>query len=190
MKYLVCCLLLFSISGCQTPRTNHNVNTVAFTTNPEPPPYARSLRKYSRTTTVFSNYETLYMLNVTAFSTEFYEAFEKTQNERFLAMNMLKGLKKNACFFVSIYSPNEEYNNLTNSHLWEFVLNVGANKYSSISIKKVANKDAWYPFFPYINRWSSDYIISFEVPNSDEIKPPMTLSLGTSQVKTVMEWQE
>lgn len=188
MKHVFTSILLLLSLGCQTPEDR--VSTTLFHAKPTREPYQKTMEKYSRETTVFSNYETLYMLNGTVFSTEFYEEFRKAVNERFLELNVLKDIQENATFFVSIFSPNNEYNDLSNKRIWEFNMQVGDKTYRSKLVKQIKEKESWYAFFPYINRWSSDFVISFEIPEGESIPSDskFTLSLANAEAKTLMVW--
>ncbi len=184
---LVCGLFL---SACETPIHN-GVQTVVYEMDPGTQSYQEVFKKYWRSETVYSNYETLYMINVAAFYPEFTQALNKANIERFHGLKLLKGLS-NSTFFVSIYSPHDELNNLANTHIWEFVLKIGMLEHTAATVTKIRDKDTWGPFFPFSNRWTSDYLVSFDLKDAQTLSSdtPLSLSLTNSKAKTVMSWQK
>lgn len=188
MKYFLSCSLFLSVLACET--TEPKVSTTLYDMRSSYRPYQQVLNRNSRSATVFSNYESLYVLNVAGFTPEFYEAFSNALNERLRSSEMLKEIKSNSSFFVSIYSPNDEYNDLSNQKLWEFILSVDGKEYKSKLVKKVKDRDAWSPFFTFMNRWSNEFLVVFEIPEEDKAPEhaKRTLSLSNSKAKTQMIW--
>ncbi len=182
---------MYLLVACQTPELATGVETVVYDLEPETRSYQDVLKKYLRSDTVFSNYETLYVLNVTAFLPEFQQAFKKMNEERFSELDLLKNIKSAPLFFVSIYSPHDDLNNLSNGKIWEFVLKVGIREFPVKVITKLNDKDTWSSFFPFINRWSSDYLLTFDIPDFDKSGAPdqLSLLLTNARAKTSISWQ-
>lgn len=188
MKYFFLFSLALCLLACET--SEPKVSTTLFDVKPTYEPYQKVLNKNSRSTTVFSNYESLYMLNVAGFTPEFYDAFTSALKERLRSTDMLVDIRTNSSFFVSIFSPNEEYNDLSNPKLWEFILTVDGKEYKSKLVKKIKDREAWTSFFTFMNRWSNEFLIVFEIPETDGVpeNAKRALSLSTSKVKTQMIW--
>ena len=190
MKWSHFTTILALLTSCQSPEPVNGVQTVVYDMNQGTRSYQTVLKKYWRTETVFSNYETLYVLNVAAFLPEFQQAFKKVNDERFSGLDLLKNVKSRPSFFVSIYSPKDELTILTNDRIWEFVLKVGIREFPVKAVTKLKDKDAWSTFFPFVNRWSTDYLLSFDVPNIDQLtgESPISLMLSNAKAKTAIHW--
>lgn len=68
--------------------------------------------------------------------------------------------------FVSVFTPESDYLDLDNRQLWSHSLQVGAQGASPVAIKRLFSKSAFSPFFPFVNRWTADYLILFEASSS------------------------
>lgn len=188
MKYLFHTALFLVLVACET--TGPQVTTTLHNTKASYEPYEETMEKNSRSETVFANYEQLYVMNVAGFTTEFYDSFTNALNERLRSTAMLADIRVNSTYFVSIFSPDLEYNDLGNARLWEFILTVDGREYRSSIVRKIIDRDAWAPFFSFMNRWSNEYLIVFEVPESDQVPSDAkrTLTLANSKAKTEMVW--
>jgi len=177
-----------ALSSCQTPEPEYKVSNTVFNIQDQDRPYEIVFKKHLRTTTVFFRYETLYILNAAFFSDALYDAFEKASRERFSSLNLLKNVNRNGSFVVSIFAPGDDYNDLSNDKVWEFSLKVDDKIYHAKTVKKIKDKYAWAPFFPFIDRWSTDFIISFDTPSDEVAIGDRQFALSNSKAKTIMSW--
>ena len=100
---------------------------------------------------------------------------------------MMEGLKVNLGFFVSRFSPDFEFSKLEDSKRWECLLKIGDKEFRPTAIKYLKEKDRWYSFYPYVNRWSNEYLIIFSPPQ-DLGTGPVVFSVANVLAKTVMTW--
>lgn len=68
--------------------------------------------------------------------------------------------------FVSVFTPEADYLDLDNRQLWSHSLQLGAQGASPVAIKRLFSKSAFSPFFPFVNRWTSDYLVLFDASSS------------------------
>lgn len=176
--------------SCQTGSENKEITTSFLETHKDQKPYNRVLEQYLRSTTVYYNYETLYMVSASMLSSPFYEALSRRVADHYQSTEVLKNFTVNATVFLSIYAPDYDLNDLANKRVWELFIEINGKKYPVKSVKKVKEKESWYAFFPYINHWTTDFIIIFDVPESEKLPPDskFTFSMINSQTKTTMKW--
>lgn len=187
MRPIIAITLALSLSSCDAPRSP--VSNTVFDSMDSSPTYRNAFKGATQSTTIYSKYEKLYTINASFLSREFYSALRETMAERTTNMELLQTLRSNQSLMVSIFSPSEEFNDLSNSRLWDFTLTVNGVVYRAKTVTKIKEKESWYPFFPYISRWSSDFLIVFDIPDSETAtNGPFTLTLGSSETKTLMTW--
>lgn len=70
-------------------------------------------------------------------------------------------------FFLSFYTPERKYNDLSqNKTLWKMFLDVNGQRYEGKATKIKLLLTEVQAMYPYANRWSTPYIISFPVATS------------------------
>lgn len=110
--------------------------------------------------------------------------------------------------FLSIYTPDRPYQRLDDAKVWTFELSLGDKKYIPMLVKRAAQKStekvAFEGFFPYINSWSTEYFVLFELvakPTSEGkvdvpgagpetlITLPVTLSARSNLARMDFVWK-
>ncbi len=70
-------------------------------------------------------------------------------------------------FFVSFFSPERKHNDLSqNKTLWKIFLDVNGQRYEGKATKIKLLLSELQAMYPYHNRWSTPYLISFPVATS------------------------
>lgn len=182
-------LCTFVLSNCQTPDHTPNVKTSKYASQNLEDWYQKAYENYTRNETVYYNYETLYTISATYFSTDFYSSFTSLKNEKYIGKEYRREIKAGKSFLISIFSPNNAYNKLKDEQLWTLRLDIEGKEYPVKTLKKIEQKNSWYVFFPYLNRWSSDFIVVFDVP--EEVfhsEQKVTLKLSNTKAHTEMKW--
>ncbi len=81
-----------------------------------------------------------------------------------------KAISKHATttdFFVSFYTPERKYNDLSqNKTLWKIFLDVDGKRYEGKATKVKLLLTEIQMLYPYHNRWSTPYILTFPVATS------------------------
>ena len=81
-------------------------------------------------------------------------------------------------FFVSFYTPERKHNDLSQSKtLWKMFLDVNGQRYEGKATKVKLLLTEIRALYPYHNRWSTPYIISFPVATSLVENKKATLTL-------------
>lgn len=74
---------------------------------------------------------------------------------------------ENTEFFVSFYTPERKHNDLSqNKTLWKIFLDVNGQRYEGKAAKIKLLLTEIQAIYPYHNRWSVPYVISFPVATS------------------------
>ncbi len=189
MKIFLMSFVFAMLFACQTNEPNLISNTV-YKVDKKDPSYQEVFKKYTHSTTVYSNYETLYFLNVTALLPDFREPLKEAMKARVMQLDKSIDSQDNLSFVVSIFSPNNDFNDMTDSRFWTFVLKVNDKEIPLNSIKKIKDKPSWHPYITYINQWSYDFLISFKIPSSVQIRgQKIDFVLANSEAKTIMTWE-
>ena len=70
-------------------------------------------------------------------------------------------------FFVSIYTPERKHSDLSNTkNIWKIFLEVNGQRYEGKATKMKLLLSEIQALYPYHNRWSTPYIVSFPVATS------------------------
>lgn len=183
----IAALFLVFTTSCVT-KSKHEVITIHHVG--EDPDYQKTLSNFTRKVSVFDGVDTVYYLNVTFFSQPFIEAFSKNLNsETSSHPPVLAGIIKKTNFFVSVFSPNKDANDLSEPKLWTVNLKFQGQTYKPQSIVIQKKKAEWNMYFPYINNWSSDFIVSFDLPiEATQTKNTMELSISNSEARTDLKF--
>lgn len=67
---------------------------------------------------------------------------------------------------VSVFTPETPYMNLDERSLWSLNLRIGAQQQQPMFVRRVADKTVLEPFFTHIHRWSQDYLLVFDFPET------------------------
>jgi hypothetical protein len=137
--------------------------------------YAEALNHFTKKTDVynFKNLSTIIFLRATYFNKRFIYAYSKKYAKYYMLNSkafkkMLRKLYKKSDkhikFFISVYTPQSRNNNLdSNRSIWMIYLaNNTRENVLPLTIKPAKQKRAFLKaFFPYITKWSKQYIVEF-----------------------------
>jgi hypothetical protein len=137
--------------------------------------YAETLHYFTKKTDVynFKNLSTIMFLRATYFNRQFIYAYSKKYakyymlNRKAFKKMLRKSYNKSdkyIKFFISVYTPQSKYNNLdSNRSIWMIYLaNNKRENVLPLTVKPAEQKRAFLKaFFPYITKWSKQYIVEF-----------------------------
>jgi hypothetical protein len=110
---------------------------------------------------------------------------DKATNEREKAFQEMSNETK---VIVSLYTPTSKYNDLHKGiSIWKLYLEANGKRYEGSAMKKDLRLIQLKKLYPYHNRWSQAYEVSFNVPTSvaesSDTKFIMASSLGKAELK-------
>lgn len=188
MRHAIGLFALFAFALSCTHSESSYIESESYKTVYSDQDYLRELEFASKDTSVFHDFDTLYTLNVTFFSRSFKGVYDKRVQERFNHTPKLEEIEGKLAFFVSIFSPRRDFINLSEDKVWEISLKNGAQQLKPVRIQKLTKKEEWLPFFPYVNRWSREYVVIFDpVEGAPE---DVNLRISSLYAQTVMRWPE
>jgi len=102
-------------------------------------------------------------------------------NEQLYKEERAKKVNKNSestDFFVSLYTPERKHSDLSKSkNIWKIFLEVNGQRFEGKAMKIKLLLSEIQAFYPYHNRWSVPYVISFPVATALIENKPATLTL-------------
>ncbi len=187
MRFLVFSLLAFSIS-CATTRST----LPGGLSDSE---YGNLIKKMTRSANQYDGFYQTFQAQVTFLNTALRTAgvvrlgeFQqwdsaKLQSERDRAFQEMASSTQ---FFMRFYTPDSDYDDLNlGTSIWKIYLEIDGKRYNA-EVKRSTEKEAEIrKLFPYFDRFSTAYEISFKVPTSvvesSDAKLILTSTLGSSQ---------
>ena len=90
-------------------------------------------------------------------------------------------------FFMAFFTPDFRNDNLTdNKSIWKVYLDAGGRRYEGKVVKIKSNLAELQSIYPYFTRWTTPYMITFDVPTaaieSQASKLTVTGPLGTKDI--------
>lgn len=152
--------------------------------------YKETLNKFSRHTQEYSGFHQTFGVNITLLNSAVnmmvlqrkghflgWEA-ERARQEREKAFQEMSSYSK---AFISFYSPENDYDDLNKANsIWNIYLEVNGQRYKG-EVKKDKSKFAeLIKLFPYVDRFRTPYIVTFEVPMSVVEQHTSTVTLTSS----------
>lgn len=135
--------------------------------------YNASLKNWTRKVNVYNRFDTEILLRATYFNAPFRYAYVMEYSKYYMLTkkNFKKrlnqsysNLNKYTDFFVSVYTPQKDHNDLGSIHsIWlVYLMNNKGESLVPVSIKPAPQKRTFLKtFFPYVTDWSKQYIIKF-----------------------------
>ncbi len=173
----------------------NNSNITLFGPAADDRDFNRELTIATKGADIFQAFETKYFLRVTYLSLDFRKALEKRVETLYLQNQVsFSEAQSKTGFFVSIFSPEGAKIDLDNNKLWTIIAEGTGFRAPPLSIRKLKEKDRWQPFFPYITKWSQEYLVLFDNPSNakdalnvaDNI--PLKLTFSNSDAKVSFSW--
>lgn len=183
MRFLFLCFLL---SSCISSYIEKNDQLNFFAEANEDPPYFSELSNWTKEAYVIRDFETRYVVRVTYFAPKFRQEFETRVKRLFLDSNpKFANVAPKMGFFVSIFAPEPPAADIRDRNLWAMLLTSGTNRFTAERVEELSeDKRRWRPFFPYIDKWSREFLVIFDTPtytpNSDDLVEKIGLSLAFS----------
>jgi hypothetical protein len=159
--------------------------------------YKDALKKWTRKTDVYNRFHTVMLVRATFFNIPFKYAYSMEYAKYYMLnrkafKKMLKKSYSKAAkytkFFVSVYTPEKKYNDLdSNRSIWMiYLVNNKSQSVLPLEIKPSEQKKVFFKtFFPYITRWSRQYIIEFPKYYNKK-KDELIISPHTKWIKLVI----
>jgi hypothetical protein len=157
-------LLPISLSSCK-----HSSNpSASLTISPEKDnDYLKILEKYTFKKNIYRNFETKFTVSVSMLTGELRRAIASRHEEIMGAgQNNLAEFSNQTGFFVSLYSPSSENQDLDDTNFWDISLNKNGETYKPVVVKSLTPKKKWQLFFPDVTNWSKEYLLVFDVPTT------------------------
>lgn len=67
---------------------------------------------------------------------------------------------------VSVFSPEDAYMALDDRSLWSLSMRMGPSQMTPMYVRQISDKTLLQSFFPSIHRWSQDYLMVFDYPET------------------------
>ena len=157
--------------------------------------YYDHLTRATRDSKVFRNFETVYAVSATYLSPEFRGALARRYEDLFKQPQpMLEEASSKAGFFVTIYGPDRDNVDLTNSRLWSIFLQIKDQSIRPVLVKRLSEKEQWRPFFEGIHPWSHEFLILFDTasitPNDPSMvdKTSFAMTFASADAKVNFNW--
>lgn len=195
--YFVVALLLLGTSfvGCTSTSSGGSQAAIPVSSS-EDDDYAPVVKKWTREAHVYSQFQKQVDTFAVLFTDEMRRAFvTRWQN--------LHGYKS-ASFddigdgklgiIVSLFTPEYTYMKLDERKIWGFQLDWGAQKIAPVTIKSLSKKTQFQPYLPFVNAWSQEYLLLFDV-NPTEVNIPtvvpnqVTLHMRSALVAVEFVWK-
>ena len=123
---------------------------------------------YEQATTsleMIDNFETKFIIQVTALSPKFRQAFSDRYKTLYSETQpVLTEASNKSAFFVSLFAANEDLLDLSDETLWNIQPLKSSGIKKPIRVKKISNKSRWTPFFDGISPWTKEFLVLFNVP--------------------------
>ncbi|HYX33058.1 MAG TPA: hypothetical protein VE954_08070 [Oligoflexus sp.] len=177
--------LLFLLTAClSSPEPEVNYPLAAHEDKPYFQAYEAASVKYD----VIHNFETRFKAQITRVT----PAFQQALTQRYAHIwnepqPLIQDAAAKTAFFVTIYTANQELENVADADLWNIQLQVSGQTLKPSAIKKLKPKERWQPFFPEINHWSREFLLLFD-RQPDNGTEPMKLTLSSPDGSVRAEW--
>lgn len=191
-KILSSWLVAFCVVGC----VHSKEADVTITESPtEDQSFDKALEKAAKTRSVFSDFETRFILTAIYISPEFRAAFSKRLEKVYKKSDVELGeIGSKAGFVVTLQVFDDTRADLTNPQHWTVLLNREDGPVRPILIKPLADKERWRAFFPSINQWSHDFLVVFDAPGVDANTPklveksPVSVTFANADAQIALTW--
>ena len=185
--------LLFFLSACASQQT-HTVNGIEAMSHTG---YASMMKKNTVKTNQYSGFYQTFQADMTIMTSELQTEMLK-QRAQFMQWNqqtyqaerdkMLQEASAYSKFFMRFFSPDHEYDDLHKGKtIWRVYLDFNGTRFEG-KVRKISDKYVELTnIYPHLDRFSTPYEISFNVPMSTieagPSKVTLTSSLGSAEFK-------
>lgn len=191
--FSACTLILVTLAACQCTQAPLRIESPV-----EPMPqgeYSAMISQHTQGTNQYSGFYQTFQADVTILTTEVESALirqrasfkgwdqKQYQLEREKTVQEASAYSK---FFLRFFTPDHDYDDLNKPKtIWKIYLEFGGSRFEG-QIKKMANKVVEIQsLYPYMDRFSTPYEVTFNVPmttvEQGAAKVILTSSLGTAE---------
>lgn len=194
--FLIFCLsLVLPLISCQTSNLNKTDVPRPLLSDSE---YSNLIAQFSANDKKYSGLYNKYQVTVTLLNTKVQEA--KLDKLRFFLQqsNSTYQIERNRTFqkmnlqaqvFMSFFATEKDYKNLHRpTSLWKVYIESNGQRYEGQVSKVDHLKVELKSIFPYHNRWSTGYMVTFNLPMTSLEKNKSTFTLTSSAGKSVFDF--
>lgn len=133
--------------------------------------YAPVLKRWFRDIKVFSEFQNRIELSAVLLTSEMRRAVTERLSRLRGSSEGLSVLSDTSGgvrlgVLVSVYTPDEAYMSLDDRSLWSLSMRVGPSQMTPMYVRQISDKTLLQSFFPSIHRWSQDYLMVFDYPET------------------------
>ena len=183
--------LIFLIGSCQSSQQKIILHDEVDSDAEYNPVY----REHTRQNNVYRDFESIYIVHATYLSKDFQLAFKKRFNALHASDEDSFELEPNQFgFFVSIFVPETNMSDLRDKKLWKIYINIAGARLEPSLVRPLRQKHQWSPFFPYINKWSQEYLIVFDSfqqavsGSSHDLSSKVMMSITNLDARVDLTW--
>lgn len=155
--------------------------------------YKHAYLDSTKTVKVYHDFETKYILTVTHLNKNFQRALAtRIKNLLMEDIPALSEAGGKTAFFVSAFGPEEKAMDINDPQLWNMILRHKDKELRPSSIQRLGLKERWISYFPAINKWTTEYLITFDsepVGGAELVKhEPLELKIANADAKVSLTW--
>jgi hypothetical protein len=184
----------FGILGC----THNEIQGAEVGTRLDASSYADIIKKYTQHDVRYEGMYNKFEIYATFINTEMQAAklqkmsdiyqwdIKKAQSER---ERLFQENSSETKFVISFYVPTGRLNDLNKaSSGWKLYLESNGQRYEGHAVRSGQKLEDIQALWPYHNRWSTSYEITFSVPMTAVEKSPVTFIITGSQGKSILKY--
>jgi hypothetical protein len=127
--------------------------------------YQETLTKWQRSVKVYDQFQNRIELNAVLFTEEMRSAYvarwKRLRGDSNVSMAAEFG--GNLAVLVSLFTPQEDFMRLDNKNLWTLRMGFGSETLVPVTVLRLYDKPMHEGFFDFISKWSSEYLVVFDV---------------------------
>lgn len=155
--------------------------------------YQHAYLESTKTVKVYHDFETKYMLTVTHLNKGFQRALAtRIKNLLMEDIPALSEAGGKTAFFVSAFGPEDKAMDINDPQLWNMILKQKDKELRPSSIQRLGLKERWISYFPAINKWTTEYLITFDsepIGGAELVKQEsIELKIANADAKVSLTW--
>lgn len=157
-----------SLTACTT--ASSNTRTVVPPGPMDDVEYSAVLLKWTKEAKVIDHFQKQVDFNAVLLTDEMRRAYvarhARLRGDASAAIEDMNGGKLG--MIVSIFTPDSGYEDLSDRSVWSVSLRAGAQSVTNVQVRRLSNKTVLEPYFPFVNRWTNDYLLVFETASAPQ----------------------
>jgi hypothetical protein len=191
MKKIILLVCLISSSGC--------IRNGVLVEKNEPlasdDAYLQAYHHTTRSVKVYVDFETKYTMTVTFIDKDFQKALAtRIKNLLMEDVPALTEAGGKTAFFISAFGPEDRAMDINDPQLWNMILKVKDKEFRPSNIQRLGLKERWVSYFPAINKWTTEYLITFDAQTTGGAElvkqDPLELKIANADAKVTLEWNK